>query len=113
MTLLLSGAAVFLNPIGVKQVLYPFDTMLRQPLVVTQIDEWKPLLLSDPRGVALLGILGGIALLLIVQRSERIYLHELALVAMSAWFALSHRRRHVRKNEIEERAEIVDLALGL
>ena len=92
MTLLLSGAAVFLNPIGVKQVLYPFDTMLRQPLVVTQIDEWKPLLLSDPRGVALLGILGGIAFLLIVRRSERIYLHELALIVMSAWFALSHRR---------------------
>lgn len=90
--LLLSAAAVFLSPLGAKQVLYPLDTMLRQPLVVTQIDEWKPLLMSDPRGVALMGVLGCIALLLIVRRSERIYLHELVLLALSAWFALSHRR---------------------
>jgi hypothetical protein len=89
---LLSAAAVFLNPVGAKQVLYPLDTMLRQPLVTSQIDEWKPLLLSDPRGVALLGVLVFVFLCLIIRRSERLFLHELLLLALSAWFALSHRR---------------------
>ena len=90
--MLLSAAATFVNPAGVKQVLYPLDTMLHQPLVTSQIDEWKPLVMSDPRGPALLGVLALVFLCLIVRRSERLYLHELLLLAMSAWFALSHRR---------------------
>jgi hypothetical protein len=89
---LLSAAAVFLNPMGAKQVLYPLDTMLRQPLVTSQIDEWKPLLMSDPRAIVLLGVVAFVFLCVIVRRSERLYLHELALLAGSAWFALSHRR---------------------
>jgi hypothetical protein len=92
LAILLSAAALFLNPDGLKQVLYPLDTMLRQPLVTTQIDEWKPLLMSDPRAMGLLGILAFIFVYLIVRRSERIYLHELALLALGAWSALSHRR---------------------
>ncbi len=90
--LILSAAAVFLNPDGAKQVFYPLDTMLHQPLVVSQIDEWKPLLLSSPRGIALLGILGFVFIYLIVQRSKKLFLHELVLLAMGAWFAFSHRR---------------------
>ncbi len=90
--MLLSAAAIFVNPTGAKQVLYPLDTMLRQPLVTSQIDEWKPLVMSDPRGPALLAVLAFVFLCPIVRRSERLYLHELLLLAMSAWFALSHRR---------------------
>jgi hypothetical protein len=89
---IVSAGAVFLNPTGAKQVFYPLDTMLRQPLVVTQIGEWKPLVLSSPRGIVLLGVLVFIFLFLIIRRSETLFLHELALLAMSAWFAFSHRR---------------------
>ncbi|MGC1363791.1 MAG: hypothetical protein WA826_21655 [Silvibacterium sp.] len=92
LSLILSGAAVFLNPVGARQVFYPLNTMLHQPLVVSQIDEWKPLVLSSPRGVALLGILGFVFLYLIVQRSKALFLDELLLLAMGAWFAFSHRR---------------------
>jgi hypothetical protein len=91
-SLLLSVAAVFVNPVGIKQVFYPLDTMLRQPLVVTQIDEWKPLPINDPRGIALLAVLALIFLVLIIRRSERLFLHELLLLAIGTWFALSHRR---------------------
>lgn len=88
----LSAAAAFLNPVGVKQVLYPLNTMLRQPVNLANIKEWQPLLLSDPRGAALLGILALIFFLLIVRRTEILYLHEALLLAMGAWLALSHQR---------------------
>jgi hypothetical protein len=90
--LALSGAAVFLNPVGYKQVFYPLNTMLHQPINLSQVDEWKPLLLSDPRGVALLGILAFVFLYLLTRRSEVLYLDELLLLALGAWLALSHQR---------------------
>jgi len=94
LALVLSVAALFLNPIGVRQVLYPVNTLLHQHIVTNQIDEWKPLLLSDPRGLALLGVLGCIFLLLLARRSE-LYLHELLMLAMGTVLALSHQRMAV------------------
>jgi hypothetical protein len=94
LALLLSVAALFLNPIGVRQVLYPLDTLLHQHIVTNQIDEWKPLLLSDPRGLALLGVLGCIFLLLIVRRSE-LYLQEFLMLGLGTVFAFSHQRMAV------------------
>jgi hypothetical protein len=88
----LSAAAVFLNPVGVRQVLYPLNTLFGQHLVVSKIEEWEPLLLSDPRGIALLGILACIGLWVMAQRSEKLYLHEIVLLAMGTWMGLSHRR---------------------
>ncbi|MFZ0662111.1 MAG: hypothetical protein WAM66_05420 [Acidobacteriaceae bacterium] len=92
LALALSGAATFLNPAGWKQVLYPVDTMLRQPVNVNNVQEWLPLPVSDPRGAALLAILLLVFVVLIVRRSEVLYLHELALLALGTWLALSHQR---------------------
>jgi len=89
---ILSVVVIFLNPVGVSQVLYPLNTMLRQHLVVSQIDEWKPLLLSDPRGFAVLGILAFIGIYVIVQRPAKLFLDEVILLAMGTWLALSHER---------------------
>lgn len=88
----LSCMAVFLNPDGAKQVLYPLNTMLHEHIVVTQISEWQPLAISDSRGAGLLAILAFIALCLIVRQTARIYLHEALLLALGAWLALSHQR---------------------
>jgi hypothetical protein len=88
----LSAVAVFANPVGVRQVLYPVNTLFHQHVVVTVISEWKPLPLNDPRGIALLSILAFIGLYVIVQRQARIYLHEVVLLAVSAWMGLSHKR---------------------
>jgi hypothetical protein len=87
-----SGAVVFLNPLGWRQVFYPVNTLLHQHIVVNQIDEWKPLVLSDPRGAGLLGVLAFIVVFLMIRRSEVLFLDEALLLGMGAWLALSHQR---------------------
>jgi hypothetical protein len=88
----LSAAAVFVNPLGLKQVLYPLDTMLRQPINLGNVQEWNRLALSDPRGSGLVGVLTLVAVCLIAERSARLFLYELLLLAMGAWLAFSHQR---------------------
>jgi hypothetical protein len=89
--LLLSTAALFLNPVGVKQILYPLNTLLRQHIVVSQISEWMPLQYNDPRGAALLAVLGCIFLLVIVRRAE-LFWQELLMLIMGTVLGISHQR---------------------
>ncbi|WP_035359044.1 hypothetical protein [Edaphobacter aggregans] len=91
LALVMSLAALFLNPIGVKQVLNPLETMLHLPINLNQVVEWQPLQLGDPRGLALLGLIGSIFLLLIVRQSN-LFWHELLLFALGIWLAASHQR---------------------
>jgi hypothetical protein len=91
LALFLSVAALFLNPVGVKQILYPLNTMLYQPINLSQVEEWRPLQWNEPRGIALLVILGCIFLLLIIRLSE-LFWDELLLLTMGTWFAISHER---------------------
>jgi hypothetical protein len=84
-------AALFLNPGGVKQIMYPLNTMLYQPINLSQIAEWQPLQWNEARGVALLAVLGGIFLLLILRRSELLW-HELLVLVLGTWLAISHTR---------------------
>lgn len=94
LTLLFSTAALFINPIGVKQIVYPLNTLAHQHIVTSQIEEWQPLLLSDPRGFVLAAILVCIFLYLITQRSE-LSMTEVLLLVISAAFAASHQRMAV------------------
>jgi hypothetical protein len=87
-----SVAAVFLNPQGIRQVWYPVNTMLRQPVGLSQIEEWKPLVVSDPRGMALMIVLALVVLVPVLRRAEVVFLDELVLLVLGAWLALSHRR---------------------
>jgi hypothetical protein len=91
LALLLSIAALFVNPIGIRQVLYPVDTLLHQHIVTSQIEEWKPLLLSSPRGIALYAVLVCIFLMLIVRRSELRW-DELLTLILGTALALNHQR---------------------
>ncbi len=91
---LLSVAALFFNPGGVRQLLYPLNTLFHQHIVTSQIDEWKPLQLSDPRGFALLCVLGCILLALLLRRSD-LYLHEFLLLVLGTVLALDHQRMAV------------------
>jgi hypothetical protein len=91
LALSLSVAGLWLNPVGTKQILYPLNTMLHQPLGVSQVQEWQPLQVSDPRGVAMLVVLLCIFLLLIVRRSE-LFWDELLLLSLGTWLAASHQR---------------------
>jgi len=92
LALALSGGAVFLNPLGWRQVWYPLDTMLHQPVNLSFVQEWLPLPLHDARGIGLLCVLAFIFLVLVLRRTQVLYLHELVLLGMGTWMALNHRR---------------------
>ena len=89
--LLLSVAALFSNPIGVKQILYPLDAMLHLPVNLTEVSEWQPLQLVGGRAFAFMGVIGCIFLLVIVGRAE-LFWHELLLLASGILAAAGHRR---------------------
>lgn len=89
--LLVSVAALFINPVGIKLVRYPLDVMASLPLNLSSINEWKPLQMNTGRGIGLLAVIAGIFLLVIVQRSK-LFGHELALLAAATWFATHHER---------------------
>jgi hypothetical protein len=91
LALLFSAAALFLNPMGADQVLYPLRTMIHLPLNLTQVEEWKPLLLTAPRGIGMVAVLGCICLFAIVRRSDLLW-HEVLLLALGTELAISHRR---------------------
>ncbi|MEO6965252.1 MAG: hypothetical protein ABI076_05060, partial [Acidobacteriaceae bacterium] len=90
-SMFLSGAALFLNPVGMRQIFYPVNTMLHQPINLSQVEEWKPLVFNDPRGLGFLAILGCIFFVLILRHSE-LFLDELLLLALGAYFAANHFR---------------------
>ncbi|HEY4381524.1 MAG TPA: hypothetical protein VGN01_14335 [Acidobacteriaceae bacterium] len=87
----LSICALFLNPIGIHQILYPLDTLLHQPIGLANSDEWQALQLNDPRGLALLAVLGCIGLTILIRRSE-LFWHELLFLLLGTWLAAGHRR---------------------
>jgi hypothetical protein len=91
LALALSLAAMFLNPVGIRQILYPFDTMLHQPLNTGLVEEWRPLLLTSPRGIGLLLVFVCI-LFFAIERRSKLFLHEILLLAIGTWLALSHQR---------------------
>jgi hypothetical protein len=89
--LALSVLALFLNPVGLKQVLYPLQALLVPSIGASAVSEWQPLQFGDARAFALLGLLGGIFLIVIVRRSK-LFWHELLVLALGTWLATGHRR---------------------
>jgi len=89
--LLLSLAALFLNPVGISQVLYPLNTMFHQSIQLSSVEEWMPLTMNSGRGLGFLLVLGCIFLIVLVQRSV-LALDELTMLALGTWLAISHRR---------------------
>ena len=87
----LSVAALFANPGGVKQVLYPFDTMMNMKILFANVQEWSPLNLTEARGLGLLAVFLSVTLLIAAHKAE-IYLDELMLLGMGSWLAIGHIR---------------------
>lgn len=87
----LSIGALFINPIGLKQILYPVNAFVHLPINLNQVDEWRPLQLTDGRGVAFLAVMACILLLLLL-RKEKLFVHELLLLFLAIWLAAGHRR---------------------
>lgn len=91
LALILSAAAIWLNPGGPSQILFPVNSMFHQPIIMHYVEEWFPLSMNSPRGIGLMGAFGCVFLLLTVRRSE-LFLSELVLLASGTWLAVSHRR---------------------
>ncbi|HEV2137097.1 MAG TPA: hypothetical protein VGR47_22960 [Terracidiphilus sp.] len=89
--LLLSIAALFLNPDGIHQVLYPANAFLTQRLALAASQEWQPTSMSDPRALALLLILLCSFLTVVLRRAE-LYFDELLILAAATWLGLGHQR---------------------
>ena len=87
----LSAAALFLNPAGAKLILYPFEIMLRSPVNLSEVSEWRQLRFNDARGLAFLLVTGAIVLSVIVRRSE-LFLDELLLLCVAGLAAIDHER---------------------
>jgi len=87
----LSVASLFLNPVGIRQVLYPLNLFFQQPVNVGNVEEWQPLDLTGARGLTFLAVLGCIALFVLLRRAQ-LHLHELALLVLGSWLAMNHRR---------------------
>jgi len=90
-SLIFSAGALFLNPGGIKQILYPLETIINMPLLVGNVAEYAPLRMSEPRGIALMALLLASFLLVMTHRS-RMYWDEAMLLVLATWMAVSHMR---------------------
>ena len=87
----ISVAALFLNPVGIRQIVLPVDFLLHQQLNLASVQEWQPLQFSSERGILFLAVLACIFLLIIVHKSE-LRFDELLLLAIGIWLAGNHER---------------------
>jgi hypothetical protein len=87
----LSMAALFLNPTGVKQMLYPIDVLFNQPKGLAYVDEWMPPALNNVRTLGMLATAGLICGLVLLRRAE-LRIEELLLIALGMQMSFSHTR---------------------
>jgi hypothetical protein len=87
----LSLAALTLNPLGLKLVLNPIEVMGRLPVNLAAVQEWQPPRFGEPRGFALLAVMGLIILVPLLRRAE-LTIEELLLTALVFGFAVLHSR---------------------
>lgn len=87
--LALSTAALFINPIGIRLVLYPFDVLFRQGINTGFVEEWFPPDLKDVNTLLLLAAIGAILLLF---AARKLSIREVALACIASGMALQHRR---------------------
>ncbi|MDR3411418.1 MAG: hypothetical protein P4L87_10840, partial [Formivibrio sp.] len=76
---------------GIKQILYPFDTLMNMHILMANVEEWAPLRMTEARGIGLMAVLLCCFLLVIVRRSE-LFLDELLLLGLGIWLAVGHLR---------------------
>ena len=87
----LSLTALFFNPIGIRQILYPLDAIFDQPVNLASIAEWHPLEMTSARGIGVLVTIACILLPLLL-RSAVIFLDEFLMLLLGTWLAMSHER---------------------
>jgi hypothetical protein len=87
----LSIAALFLNPVGFRQITYSWDVMFAQHIGTAQVSEWQPPHFDETRGIALLAA-GCLILLIPLLRRVQLTVQELLVVALGFGLAIQHER---------------------
>jgi hypothetical protein len=87
----LSIVAVFVNPVGLSQVVYPLQAMFDPRMRLDAVTEWQGLAFDGGRALAALGVVGVIFLVTLVRRTE-LRLDELLLLALGFGIAVLHQR---------------------
>jgi hypothetical protein len=87
----LSAMALFINPLGLKPIWYPFDVLLSQPVNLSSVSEWQPPGFATGRGLGLV-VVAGLVLLIPLLRRLDITLEELILVALGFGMGMRHER---------------------
>lgn len=91
LVLVLSLAALCCNPVGIRLLLYPLNTLFKQSTGMNAVEEWLPPDLRGGRTIGMLVAIIGIFLMKLVRRSE-LRLRELLLVLAAFGLALQHER---------------------
>ena len=89
--LLVSGVALCANPVGMRVLWYPINTLFAQTNGMNLVLEWLPPDLRAPRTIGLFVVMGGIALCALL-RGSRLPLPDLLIVLAAFWLALQHSR---------------------
>jgi hypothetical protein len=87
----LSLAALFVNPVGLSQLTYPFNTMFAQHTGLKYSSEWQAAPLTDARLWCLFGTTG-LILLIPLMRTIELRLEELLLAGAAFVLAVQHER---------------------
>lgn len=89
--LVLSGLALCVNPIGIRLLLYPVNTLFAQTNGMNLVQEWLPPDLHGARTLGMLAVVGGIVVLGLLRRSV-MPLQDLALLVTAFVLAMQHAR---------------------
>jgi hypothetical protein len=91
LTLVLCALALCCNPVGIRLLLYPLDTMFHQKTGLSAVEEWLPPDLASGRTLSMIGLVIAMMILPMLRRFE-LRLRELILLAMGFGLALQHSR---------------------
>ena len=87
----LSLAAIFINPVGWRQITYPLATLTKMHLSMIQVSEWAPPQFNEIRGAAML-LIAGLILLIPLLRRIPLRFEEILSLALGFGLAIQHSR---------------------
>ncbi len=88
---MVSCAALLVNPRGFAQIAYPFDAMFHNTSHLDQITEFRPLQITEPRAMLLSALLLGMAAIVLVRR-PRLDLQDVLFALGGIYLAARHER---------------------
>lgn len=89
--LVLCSAALCCNPVGIRLLLYPLNTLFQQTTGMNAVEEWMPPDLRSGRALGMIAAGAGILLIPLLRRSQ-LRLRELLVVAPAFALATQHTR---------------------